>query len=156
MTAVSTLLATLNPRERLLVMGGAALLIVLAGWVYLWQPLVAARAAEAERIARYMAVIEITRDADTRAPVVAVAPASSLPLAARVTQSAETEGIPLARLDPEGPRLRVTVAAADFARVTRWIATLETVEGMRTVSVDMSRLTAPGQVSLRLTLEDAQ
>jgi len=36
-----------------------------------------------------------------------------------------------------------------------WIAALEATQNVRVVSVEMSRATEPGQVSLRLLLEDA-
>ncbi|KAA0916349.1 type II secretion system protein M [Aquicoccus porphyridii] len=151
-----SILARLNPRERVIVLGGGAFLIALAAWFYVWQPLASERAEQAERIARYLAVIEITRMVDNRAPTVEPAPVNDAPLTPRITQSAEAAGIPLARLDPDGSRLRITVASAGFAELTRWIAALESVEGVRALSVEMSRLTQPGQVSMRLTLEDAQ
>jgi general secretion pathway protein M len=151
-----SVLARLNPRERIIVLGGGTVLIVLAAWLYVWQPLSVERGAQADAIARYLALIEISRTADTAAPVAARAPVTDAPLAPRVTQSAEAAGIPLARLDPDGARLRITVAAAGFAELTGWIASLEAAEGVRVLSVEMSRLTQPGQVSMRLTLEDAQ
>jgi general secretion pathway protein M len=76
-------------------------------------------------------------------------------LAPRITQSAEGAGIPLARLDPEGTRLRITVAKAGYNDLIEWIAALEATQNVRVVSVEMSRATEPGQVSLRLLLEDA-
>jgi general secretion pathway protein M len=151
-----SILAKLNPRERIMVLGGGAVLIVLAAWLYVWQPLSVERAAQADRIARYLTIIEITRTVGSRAPVVAQGPITVAPLAPRITQSAEAAGIPLARLDPDGARLRVTVAAAGFAELTQWIAILEATEGVRALSVQMARLTQPGQVSMRLMLEDVQ
>lgn len=151
-----SILARLNPRERVIVLGGGAFLVALAAWFYAWQPLSSQRADQAERIARYLAVLEITRMADNQEPMVEPAPVNDAPLTSRITQSAEAADISLARLDPDGSRLRITVASAGFAELTEWIAQLESVEGVRALSVEMSRLTQPGQVSMRLTLEDAQ
>ncbi len=147
-------LAALTLRERLLLLGGGGVVLLLGLWLYVWQPVMAERALQADRIARYLSLINI---ADNAALTSAVSPrpVRSTPLAPRITQSAETAGIAVARLDPDGPRLRVTVAKASFTDLVAWIAALEADTGVRALSVEMSRLTEPGQVSLRLTLEDA-
>ena len=149
-------LARLTPRERLLVLGGGAALAVLALWLYAWQPLLAETRVQQDRIARYLALIEIAQGAaDAGGTVPASPPADLPPLGPRVTASAEAAGIALARLDPDGARLRLTVAEADYTALTDWIATLEATRNVRAVSVEMDRLTQPGRVSMRLTLEDA-
>jgi general secretion pathway protein M len=149
-------LARLNPRERVLVLGGGTLLLLLAVWMYVWQPLMAERVIQQDRIARYLSVIEIARSADTGVPVLVQSPVALVPIGPRITQSAAAADIPLARLDPDGAQLQITVAKAGYAELIAWIASLETSEGVRALSVDMSRLTEPGQVSLRLLLEDTQ
>ena len=149
-------LAKLNPRERLIVLGGGALLLVLGLWIYVWQPLMAERAVQHDRISRYLALIDIARNAEIPAVAAVPSSASDVPIGPRVTQSAAAAGIPLARLDPDGPRLRITVAKAGYADLIGWIATLESAEEVRALSVEMSRLTEPGQVSLRLLLEDTR
>lgn len=151
-----SVLDRLNPRERVIVLAGGAILAGLVAVVYVWQPLAADRAQQTERIARYLAVLEITRSAGRGVPLAESTLVNDTPLAPRITRSAEAVGIPLARLDPEGARLRVTVASAAFDELIRWIAALEAAEGVRAVSVEMARLTQPGQVSMRLTLEDTE
>ena len=151
-----SVLSKLNPRERLIVLGGGALLLVLGLWIYVWQPQMAERAVQHDRISRYLAVIEIARNAETPVAVAAPRGAPDVPIGPRVTQSAAAAGIPLARLDPDGSRLRITVAKAGYAELIGWIATLESAEEVRALSVEMSRLTEPGQVSLRLLLEDTR
>lgn len=151
-----SVLDKLNPRERMLLLGGGGLLLVLGLWLYGWQPVMAERVVQKDRIARYLSTIQIAQNAKTGAPIEARAPALATPIGPRVTQSASDAGIPLARLDPDGPRLRVTVAKAGFTELSAWIASLEATSGVRALSVEMDRLTEPGQVSLRLTLEDAQ
>ncbi|MGR3502566.1 type II secretion system protein GspM [Pseudaestuariivita sp.] len=151
-----SVLARLNPRERLLVIGGGAALAVLALWTYAWQPLMAERSAQADRIARYLAIADIARQAETGAQPQPVRPAvASEPLAPRVTQSAREAGIALARLDPDGARLRVTVTRTPYIVLMDWIGTLETERNLRLVMVEMARVTEPGAVSARLVLEDA-
>ena len=149
-------LAKLKPRERALVLGGGSLLLVLGLWTYVWQPLMDERAIENHRIVRYLSVINIARTTDSAAPLEVQKRVSDVPIGPRITQSAAAAGIPLARLDPDGPRLRVTVAGAAYADLIAWISSLESSAGVRALSVEMSRLTEPGQVSLRLFLEDMQ
>ncbi|WP_232222862.1 type II secretion system protein GspM [Sulfitobacter guttiformis] len=146
----------LNPRECVMVLGGGGVLVMLGLWLYVWQPLMVEREAQSARIAGYLSTLQIARAAASGAPVIAPVAASTTPIGPRVTQSAEEAGIPLARLDPDGERLRITVAKAGFAEVTSWIASLEASSGVRAVAVEMDRLTEPGQISLRLTLEDVQ
>jgi general secretion pathway protein M len=149
-------LSQLSARERVLLLGGGALLLALAGWLYLWQPLLAARANQAERIGHYLSVLALA-DRAGAAPLTATeSPESAAPLAQRVTRSGEAAGIPLARLDPEGVRLRITVAEAGFAELIGWIAELEAAAGVRALSVEIARLTEPGRVSLRMTVEEAR
>lgn len=148
-------LAGLTPRERALILGGAALLVIFGAWFYLWQPIAQAQRHEEQRIARYLALIDMTGKTDGALASRIEPEMPDTPLAQRVTQSGEAAGIPLVRLDPDGPRLRVTVAKASYADLIAWIASLEARSAVRTLSVEMSRLTAPGTVSLRLTLEDA-
>lgn len=146
----------LEPREKKLVIAGGAVLIALGMWLYVWEPLTQQRAEQENRIARYLTVLDITDRVDPIQRDSAPTCTDAGALAPRVTQSAETAGIPLTRLDPEGARLRITVAETAYVDAMRWIADLERRSCVRTVSVDMSRLTQPGQVSLRITLEDTQ
>lgn len=149
-------LSRLTTREkRLLALGGAVLLI--AGlWLYVWQPLAEARAMQEARIARYLAVLDITDRVSPTVPKEVSSCTDAGPLGPRITQSAETAGIPLARLDPEGARLRITVAETGYAEAMAWIAALEARSCARATSVEMARLTQPGQVSMRMTLEEAR
>ncbi|MCX7560526.1 type II secretion system protein GspM [Sulfitobacter sp. F26204] len=146
----------LTLREQIMVSCGGAILVVLALWYYVWQPVMSDRSLQADRIARYLTILDIARTTREDAPRKVVSTPSSTPLAPLVTQSAQAAGIPLSRLDPEGARLRVTVAKLGYNEATTWIANLESASGLRLLSVEMTRLTEPAQVSLRMTLEQAQ
>jgi len=150
-----SVLERLNPRERVMVLGGGAVLLVLGVWTYIWQPLSTQRDVQMARIAQYLTVKQIAENAQDIAPVIAKSASAQVPLAPRITQSAENSGIVLARLDPDGSRLRVTVSKAGYDVLIGWIAALEATQNVRVVSVDMARQTEPGQVSLRMMLEDA-
>lgn len=151
-----TMLDRLSVREKGLVIGGGVLLLLIGFWLYVWQPLLHQRALQEDRIARYLAVLDITDQFDPMTRDSATHCAQTTALGPRVTQSAETVGMPLARLDPEGPRLRITVAETGYVAAMMWISELETRMCVRAISVEMSRLPQPGQVALRMTLEDAR
>lgn len=148
-------LGSLSPRERHLLLGGGAFLLILGVWFYVWQPIFQAKAVQTDRIIRYLALIDLTDQKARARPLVETATTPDLPLAQRLTQSSQEADITLARLDPDGERLRVTVASAPYHSLIVWIASLEAQSSVRAVSVEMSRLTAPGMVSLRMTVEDA-
>ena len=145
----------LNPREKRLLIGGAVFLTAVAVWFYGWQPVVAQRDAQQDRIARYLTLIDIAQGTPDAAPTATLQCETEAALAPRITQSADSVGIPLARLDPEGPRLRITVSDTRYVDAIAWISRLETQDCVRAASVEMARLTEPGRVSLRMTLEDA-
>jgi type II secretory pathway component PulM len=126
------LLSRLNPRERMLVLTGGAVLLIYGLWTFVWLPTVSERALQTDRIARYLAVTQIALTADDAVPVAVRSPNAAIPLAPRIT-----------------------VAKAGYNDLIEWIAALEATQNVRVVSVEMSRATEPGQVSLRLLLEDA-
>lgn len=148
-------LAKLTPREKWLLLGGAVFVATLALWFYGWQPVAAQRDAQQDRIARYLALIDIAERSPDAAPIATPQCTNSTALPPRVTQSADAAGIVLARLDPEGQRLRITVSDTGYAGAISWISQLETQDCVRAVSIEMVRLTEPGKISLRMTLEDA-
>lgn len=147
--------AQLTTREKRLLVGGGAIVAVFALWVYVWQPIAAQRDAQQDRIARYLALIDIAQRSPEAAQAAVNTCTQTRPLAPRITQSAESAGITLARLDPEAQRLRITVTETDYASAVAWISRMEAQDCLRAVTVEMTRLTAPGQVSMRLMVEDA-
>lgn len=151
-----TMLDRLSVREKGLVIGGGVLLLLIGLWLYVGQPLMQQRALQEDRIARYLAVLDITDQFDPMTRDTATHCAQTTALGPRITQSAEAFGVPLTRLDPEGPRLRITVAETGYVAAMMWISELEARICVRAISVEMSRLPQPGQVSLRMTLEDAR
>ena len=156
MTDLKTLLARLTPREQILLTAAGALFIVIGVWTWVWQPITAQNALQKERIARYLTLISLARETQNTLPAQPAPCAQETALAPRITKSAETANIPLTRLDPEGTRLKLTVATTQYADVMQWIAALEATSCVTVSDVDMTRLTQPGQISVRMTLEDTQ
>ena len=150
-----TALGALNPRERVLLIVGALLLTGLLMWRFAWEPLRQERLSLQDDLTRYVMLAQLADQA--RATANAEDPARpSLPLAQRVTRSAAEAGVPLSRLDPDGARLRVVVERARFADLMAWVKLLEGQEGAQAVALDVERLTEPGVVAARLTMETLQ
>ncbi len=152
MTAISRL----TSREKWLLIVGSGGLLLLCLWLYVWQPVNEQRALQQDRIARYLSLIDIAeKTQDVTRPAIATCSDTNA-LGPRIARSAEASDIPLARLDPDGPRLRITVSNTGYAEAMSWISELEATTCSQVVAVEMARLAEPGKISLRMTLEDAE
>ncbi|OWU84702.1 hypothetical protein ATO6_10145 [Oceanicola sp. 22II-s10i] len=148
-------LSALNPRERVMVIGGGLILAALVLWRFAWAPMQEERAALEADLTRYVMLAQVADDVSVTARAGAE-PRATIPLTQRVTRSAGEAGVPLSRLDPDGARLRVVVERARFDDLLAWIGTLEGREGAKAVALDVERLTEPGVVTARLTVEALQ
>lgn len=145
--------ARLTLRERVMIVAVVPLAALLALFQFAWVPLQDARAARLAEISAYRLV---TAAAVRRAtnPEPEAAPALVDPIAARVTQAADSAGLQLRRLEPEGTGLRVTLDDVQFSDLMLWLADMETTFAVRVAALEVDRRTAPGVVSARLLLED--
>lgn len=147
--------ANLTGREKVLIAGAAPLAFGLAVYQFAWMPLQVSRAEHVSEIAAYRMVTKIAaRQAD--APVVLAASPPAVPIATRVTQSAENAGLQLRRLEPEGTSLRVTLDDEEFSTIILWISDMDVNQGVRVAAFEVDRRPEPGVVSARLLLEDAR
>ncbi|SLN13006.1 Type II secretion system protein M [Roseivivax jejudonensis] len=150
-------LASLSPRERMLLLVGAVLILALVLWRFAWQPIQAERAALNDDIARYLALRRVAELADVAPGGTAQGAAEpAAPLSQRATRSAESAGVRITRIDPQGARLTLVVQDAAFRDILAWTVALEREEYARVTALEVDRQTAPGTVSARLTLEDAR
>ncbi|MFZ5962165.1 type II secretion system protein GspM [Thalassococcus sp. BH17M4-6] len=143
----------LSRREQIMLLGGGALLLALALWRFGWQPIQTEQALLQEDMARYMTLMRVADQAGQGPDDTAAA--DPRPIALRITQTAEAQGLSLTRLEPEGAGMRVAMDVADFARIIDWIAVLEANANLRATTVELDRRPTPGEVSARLTLEPA-
>lgn len=148
------MLQNLSARERFLILVLGPILLVALTFQFIWLPLQAKRIASAAEIAGYGQVIDrvATWGSDTGI-VLPTSTALTTPLSTRVTQSAETAGLILRRLEPEGDMLRVTVDDVAFANVILWLSDLEVSQSVIVSAIEIDRRTAPGTVSARLLLK---
>ncbi|MFP5305798.1 MAG: type II secretion system protein GspM [Gammaproteobacteria bacterium] len=154
---IEALLQQLAPRERVMVLVGAAVVVVTLLYLVVWQPLAAAhtqRQAALERARALSARIE-----QAAAQVRATSPGRrvdrELSLLAAVDQTSRspTLGKAPSRLQPEGDReVKVWLEDVAFDSLLRWLQELETRYGISASSAEIERSATPGQVSVRLTL----
>lgn len=148
-------ISNLTPREKLMLVCMLPVVLLIGAYQLVWLPLDARRDRLVADIAAYqlVSVTALQRPAHGAIPVTAAPPA--VPIATRVTQSADSAGLQLRRLAPEGEGLRVTLDDVDFGAAMLWVAEMEVAQGIRVAAIEVDRRPEPGVVSARLLLEDA-
>ncbi|MGD2084284.1 MAG: type II secretion system protein M [Chromatiales bacterium] len=153
-------LAGLAPRERLMLLLGAAALPVLLVYLWGWRPLAeeadrlrAANERQRETLAwmREAAgeVRALQRSAPRRAPA---AGGSLLGQVDRLARQAQVKDR-IRRLQPEGEAMvRVEIEATDFNRLIGWLDRLQK-QGVETTSLSLTRVEDTNEADARLTLE---
>lgn len=152
----------LAPRERLIVAGGAAILLVLVLWLAVWEPLVQRTAQLEQSVAVQEETLAWMRQAAgeieqlRRSGGPAAAGLQGRSLLAAVDQATRAAGLNsgLKRIEPEGQnRVRVQFEGVAFDDFMRWLNGLQGQYGVFTQSITVEREEAPGRVNIRLTLD---
>ena len=144
--------AALNPRERLLLSLGAAVLAAAVLILGVWQPLRARSAAELARIQRYDRMLAGL----AQLPASARPVSDARPIATILTQTAAAQGLAILRLDtPQPDHAALTLQDAPFETLVLWIDGLNRDGGLVVASATIRRGAAPGSVSADLTVERA-
>lgn len=152
----------LEPRERLLVMAGAALLAMFLVFVLVWLPVrsgysnLKTSVAEQRDTAAWM-----QRSAQQLAELKRSGGAAPTGLGGRsllaVTDSTARAGglgDALKRVEPEGrDNVRVWLDGASFDVLVKWLATLSSTHGILVDSATLERSETAGRVNARLTLQ---
>ena len=144
-----------EPSEQrfLMLLGIITTLLVL--WAGVWKPISDWRSTAADRHRNAEAALTYLRRNEADARRVAASQRgggggrSSLPL---ISRSAQTNGVRLARVQPDGDRFTVVLQAQPFDDVIRWIHSLEANNGIRVVQAAVDT-EAEGVVNARLSLE---
>ncbi len=147
-----TAFANLSAREKVLILAVLPLIVLVAGYRLVWQPVQAARFDARADIAAYRLVVETAALAE-RGDAPAPRPVDDTPIATRITRSAEAAGLSLRRIEPEAQGSRVTLDDSQFATVLTWLADLELSHAVTVRAIEIDRRPEPGLVSTRLLLE---
>lgn len=140
-------------REQVLILIGGATALVYGGFVGVWHPLSALRAAALADISRFEAIAARVSAAGPNLSSVGENGAGQ-PSATLITDSATAVGLVIRRLEPEGERTRIEIEEADFTVLVDWLSLLEQDHSLRVATIELDRRPAPGLVSARISVED--
>ncbi|MES0875113.1 type II secretion system protein M [Sinimarinibacterium thermocellulolyticum] len=150
-------LQQLAPRERLMVLGGTVVLVLVMLYLLAWEPVVKAHQQRAEALTRARALA--TRIEEAAALVRSqgagrsVDRSTSLVAVVDRTSRSPVLGKPPSRIQPEGDReVKVWIEDVPFDNLLRWLQELETGYGIGAASAEIERGARPGLVSARLSL----
>lgn len=161
MNALKQWLDNLAPRERWIVLGGAAVLAVVLAYLLVWEPIQVSLADQRDRIERQRAelgelvrireqVERLREQARDREPASDTAPLS----AANEAANSMGLGSALQRVEPRGDdRVQVWFEAAAFQDLIRWLQTMQSEHRLTVANATIERHTEPGRVTAQLTLE---
>lgn len=139
------------PREQVLLCVMGAILVVWLGVNAVWQPLRAARVSLSDQIARHERALAVL--ASDPVPALPAMVNDGRPLNGIITDTTTAFQLTIRRLEPDGPRIRVTLDEASFDAVILWLEAVIRDQGLRVSQIDLTRRPAPGVVSATLTLE---
>lgn len=149
--------AQFAPREQRLLSALAVVLAIAVLYFVIWQPSYQVRLNAEQRLqgqqqqlqwvkqnlGRYQARVQSSE---------AAAPQASGSLTQRLNQAADANDISLARIQPQGEGVVISVDEANFDRVLAFVAQLEQQYQLQISTLDVARLDTPGQVRVRQLL----
>ncbi|MGM0593470.1 MAG: type II secretion system protein GspM [Pseudomonadota bacterium] len=155
---------SLQPRERLTLMTGAAIAALLLLYLLLIEPfmvelerLESSVAAQQEELAWMQAAAkEVAQLKRQNGGGASVAQRGERSLLSLVDSSAREEGLaePLKQLSPVGEKVRVRLEGAAFDALLRWLDRLEQDFAVGVDSLTLERLDAPGLVNATVVVKD--
>lgn len=155
-------LDNLDPRERMLAMAGAVLLVLFLIYILVWSPLHSGydslrNTVETQRTtAQWMQVSAQTLKGLKRSSGRAVQGLGGRSLLSVADSTARAGGLgpALKRVEPEGSdSVRVWLDGASFDVVVKWLGTLSTIHGVNAETATLERSGGAGRVNARLTLQ---
>ncbi|MEH6490539.1 type II secretion system protein M [Halopseudomonas sp.] len=151
----------LAARERVILLGGSAFLLVLAFWIGIWEPLIAGRAELKQDVrtltAERLWMEQVSDDVRRRARLQQGSGNSSGggSVLTLVEVSANAAGLKsaLSRVQPEGQGARLSFDQVGMDALLSWLADLEQRQGLQVsqLAIDVSEV--KGMVSARLLVE---
>ena len=155
-------LENLDPRERMMVAAGGALLVLFLLYIMIWSPLHSGYDSIKETVEEQRATaLWMQQSAQTLKGLKGRAGSAAQGLGGRSllsvadsTARAGGLGPALKRVEPEGSdSVRVWLDGAPFDVLVKWLGTLSTIHGVNAETVTMERSDATGRVYARLTLQ---
>jgi general secretion pathway protein M len=152
---------SLQPRERLMVTGCAAVIMLALVYSLIWAPIAERRAQLAINVEAQREVLAWMRQASRQVqearrnnPIATVNDTRSL--LSIVDSSATQAGVrnSIQRMEPEGDRgVKLSMENADFDATIQWLGALKRSHNVDVVSATISPNDTPGQVDTHLSLQ---
>jgi general secretion pathway protein M len=152
---------TLQSREQRALTLGALAIIIAAGYLFLYEPLLLAREQAVNRVQSQQALLghlqQVAKEAEMLKGRSGMVPSSrgKRSVLSAVDQSSRSSGIKssIKRLTPEGnDRVRLWLEEVEFDRLMRWLAGVNLSDGLVVDDINISSEDEAGLVRLNLTL----
>lgn len=149
------------PRERAVLLAGAAVLVLALGWAFLWLPAQQAETALQARIQAQLATLEdlaALRQARTRSTTMPRAADATGSVASRADRGLRMAGLAasIRRIEPVGESaVQVTLEQAPFDDLADWLPLAAAEHALTVEQMQADAASAPGEVNLRMRLADA-
>ncbi len=156
--------ATLQPRERLILIAAAVLLIPLLIYLLIWEPIGKEVNMLRNSVAAGQKQLSWLQQASSEARALqangsATTPQSNVSLISAVEKSAAERNLRsyLKRIEPQGSdKISIDIDDAAFDDIIYWIGELQTRYGATVAQFSAARSDSPGRVQARLVLTRGQ
>lgn len=151
MDSIKTWFNTLSSREQKLVSIAAFVVVFCIFYFVVWAPLNSALEKSRNEVSNNENLLAYVQEQANRAVILRQSgnrQVFSGSLTQIVNQTTRRASIPVARMQPQGEELIVTIDSVEFNRFVRWVASLEQ-QGVRIVQSDVSELDVQGHVQVR-------
>lgn len=151
----------LQPRERWILAGGTAVLLLIVLYLAVWEPVVDAHRQRVEALesSRLLAIrleqaaAQVQRSGSRRAGGGNTGRGLSLMAAVDQASKQGTLGRSPTRIQPEGDReVRVWFEDVSFDALVRWLWELQLRHGVSVQTLDIEPQSTPGKVNVRMSL----
>lgn len=146
---------TLQPRERVVIVLGGAIAVLVLVWSFAWMPLRSANLnLDATLAEKHSLLADVSRlQPSGTPPGPAVTSAESLVLIVDQTHRAHGLGGTLSRNQPDGENgIRVAFQRVPFAQLVSWLGALRQGHGIVVVTANLDGTQQPGLVNATLVL----
>jgi len=145
-----------SARERALLAGGAAAVVVVALYLFLWQPGLTATRRLSAALPRLRAQVELMQAQQAEIAVLRksagdVLKGGDLRASLEASLGRAPFGKSVQRIEATGERATVTVASASFDDWVRWVAAAQRESGARLERCSIAALPEPGMVRAEAT-----
>jgi len=157
---VKQYLKGLNPRERLVLAGGASALLVIAVYLFVWEPLLEKQVAlnasiKSQQIA-YQQMLKSAAEVKQLKGAGGYKAISSSAMQSVINRTAKS-ALPRAiikRVEQNRQQaVQVWIDQAGFDDVIKWLGSLQQTKGVRVIALVSERTKQAGRVNIRLTLK---